>query len=96
MTIRKLYQMMAGASGHKIIVGTVSDVADFMEDWFVAGACDGFNLIPPFLPGPAFETLEWLVPELQRRGLAQTGYQGDGTFRGSMGLARPRPGERRK
>ncbi len=96
MTIRKLYQMMAGASGHKIIVGTVGDVADFMEDWFVAGACDGFNLIPPFLPGPAFETLEWLVPELQRRGLAQTGYRGDGTFRGSMGLARPGVRERRR
>jgi N-acetyl-S-(2-succino)cysteine monooxygenase len=33
--------------------------------------------------------LEWLVPELQRRGLFQTEYQGDGTLRGSLGLPRP-------
>jgi len=32
MTIHKLYQMMAGASWHKIIVGTAGGVADFMED----------------------------------------------------------------
>ncbi len=91
MTIRKLYQMMAGASGHNVVVGTAADVADLMEDWFAARACDGFNLIPPFLPGPAFETLDWLVPELQRRGLFQRAYQGDGTLRSSMGLDRPAP-----
>jgi FMN-dependent oxidoreductase (nitrilotriacetate monooxygenase family) len=94
MTIRKLYQVMAGASGHNVVVGTAADVADLMEDWFAAHACDGFNLIPPFLPRPAFDTLDWLVPELQRRGLAQREYQGDGTFRGSLGLARPAPNSR--
>ncbi len=94
ITIRKLYQIMAGASGHNVVVGTAADVADLMEDWFAARACDGFNLIPPFLPGPAFDTLDWLVPELQRRGLFQRAYQGDGTLRDSMGLSRPAPGSR--
>ena len=89
MTIRKLYQIMAGGSGHNVIVGAPADVADLMEDWFTGGACDGWNIMPPFMPGPAFEAFDWLIPELQRRGLAQTSYQGDGTFRGSMGLARP-------
>jgi hypothetical protein len=41
------------------------------------------------MPGPAIECLEWLVPELQRRGLFQTEYEGDGTLRGSLGLPRP-------
>jgi FMN-dependent oxidoreductase (nitrilotriacetate monooxygenase family) len=89
MTISRLYKIMAGASGHNMIVGTPADVADLMEDWFLGGACDGWNIMPAFLPDPAFEAFEWLVPELQRRGLFQTEYQGDGTLRGSLGLARP-------
>ena len=89
MTIRKLYQMQAGASGHLVVVGTPAEAADVMQDWFEGGGCDGWNLIPPFLPQPAVECLDWLVPELQRRGLFQTAYAGDGTLRGSLGLPRP-------
>jgi FMN-dependent oxidoreductase (nitrilotriacetate monooxygenase family) len=89
MTIAKLYKIMAGAQGHHVFVGTPSEAADLMQDWFESRACDGWNLIPPYLPEPAIECLEWLVPELQRRGLFQTEYQGDGTLRGSLGLARP-------
>jgi alkanesulfonate monooxygenase len=89
MTIRALYQIMAGASGHHMLVGTPQDVADVMEDWFRAGGCDGWNIMPAFMPDPAIEAFDWLVPELQRRGLAQTEYAGDGTLRGSLGLPRP-------
>ncbi|SNB74801.1 alkanesulfonate monooxygenase [Arboricoccus pini] len=89
MTIRKLYQILAGASGHYIVHGTASDVADRMQDWFEGEACDGFNLMPAWLPGAAFDLFDQLVPELQRRGLAQTAYAGDGTLRGSLGLPRP-------
>ena len=95
MTIRTLYQMMAGASGHNVAVGTASDVADVMEDWFTHGGCDGFNIMPPFMPVPAIEAFEWLVPELQRRGLVQREYTGDGTLRSSLGLARPAHGSHR-
>jgi FMN-dependent oxidoreductase (nitrilotriacetate monooxygenase family) len=96
MTIRKLYKIMAGASGHNVIVGSVTEVADLMEDWFKSRACDGFNLMPAFMPEPAIECFEWLVPELQRRGLFQTEYQGDGTLRGSLGLGRPGHGSHRR
>jgi alkanesulfonate monooxygenase len=89
MTISALYKIMAGAQGHNVLVGTPQDVADLMEDWFRAGACDGWNIMPAFMPDPAIEAFEWLVPELQRRGLAQTDYEGDGTLRGSLGLPRP-------
>ena len=96
MTIRKLYRIMAGASGHNVVVGTAAEVADVMEDWFTAGGCDGFNLMPAYMPQPALEAFDWLVPELQRRGLFQTEYQGDGTLRGSLGLARPAHGSHRR
>ena len=89
MTIRRLYQIQAGAQGHNVFVGTASEAADLMQDWFEARACDGWNLIPPWVPEPVAECLDWLVPELQRRGLAQTAYSGDGTLRGSLGLERP-------
>ena len=95
MTIRGLYKIMSGASGHNVVVGTPAEVADHMEDWFTAGGCDGFNIMPPFMPGPAEEAFAWLIPELQRRGLFHTEYEGDGTFRSSLGLARPPHGAHR-
>lgn len=96
MTIRRLYGIIAGAQGHNVFVGTAASAADLMQDWFEARGCDGWNLIPPYLPGPALECLEQLVPELQRRGLAQTSYSGNGTLRGSLGLERPTFGSRGK
>lgn len=93
LSIRGLYKVLAGASGHNIIVGTVADVADQMQDWFESGACDGWNLMPPYLPEPCFTMLETLVPELRRRGLFQSDYAG-ATFRENMGLGRPAAGSR--
>jgi N-acetyl-S-(2-succino)cysteine monooxygenase len=45
--------------------------------------------MPAYLPDPATEIFEWLVPELQRRGLFHPDYEGDGTSRGGLGLQRP-------
>lgn len=95
LSIRQLYRVIAASSAHRVSVGTVADVADEMQDWFESEACDGWNFMPPYLPGPCFAILETLVPELQRRGLAQTAYQGT-TFRESMGLARPERLARRR
>jgi alkanesulfonate monooxygenase len=94
MTIRELYRMLAGASGHLVMIGTPEQIADRMEDWFMSRACDGFNLIPPYMPGGSDAALDELVPLLQRRGLAQTEYTGK-TLRESMGLPRPAHGSHR-
>jgi alkanesulfonate monooxygenase len=60
-----------------------------MEEWFRTDGCDGFNLMPPFLPGGLDDFVELVLPELRRRGLFRTEYEGR-TLREHLGLARPR------
>ena len=50
LTIRQLYQRIAGGRGHYQVVGSPKDVVDLMEEWFTTGAADGFNVLPPFFP----------------------------------------------
>jgi alkanesulfonate monooxygenase len=44
--------------------------------------------MPPYLPGALDEFVDAVVPELQRRGLFRTEYQGH-TLRDNLGLMRP-------
>ncbi|GBE65967.1 monooxygenase [Mycobacterium sp. MFM001] len=69
-------------------VGTGQQVADQMEEWFHGGACDGFVLAATHLPGAFEDVVRMVVPELQRRGLFRTGYDGV-TLRDHLGLPRP-------
>ena len=52
------------------------------------GAADGFNVLAPTLPHGLKDFAELVIPELQRRGLFRTEYQGR-TLREHLGLARP-------
>jgi alkanesulfonate monooxygenase SsuD/methylene tetrahydromethanopterin reductase-like flavin-dependent oxidoreductase (luciferase family) len=82
-TIRELY-LRAGLTGSARI-GTPADIADVMQEWFEAAACDGFNITPATLPGGAEDFAEMVVPELQRRGLFRGEYEGR-TLRENLGL----------
>jgi FMN-dependent oxidoreductase (nitrilotriacetate monooxygenase family) len=77
---------------HKMFVGTPKQVADQMEEWFVAPACDGFVLAATHMPGAYEDVVRLLVPELQRRGLFQKEYKG-ATLRENLGLPIPRTAE---
>ncbi|MFB2836997.1 LLM class flavin-dependent oxidoreductase [Floridanema evergladense] len=88
LTIRQLYEAIAGARGHWQVVGTPEQIADKMEEWFRNGAADGFNVMPPYLPGGLTEFVDHVIPELQRRGLFRTEYEGR-TLRENLGLSRP-------
>jgi FMN-dependent oxidoreductase (nitrilotriacetate monooxygenase family) len=59
-----------------LLVGTPASVADRMEAWFRAGACDGFILWPTVFPRMFEEVGRLVVPELQRRGVFRTEYAG--------------------
>lgn len=88
LSIRQLYLAIAGARGHRTILGTPEQIADQLEDWFVNGGADGFNIMPPYLPGGLDDFVDLVVPELQRRGLFRTEYEGS-TLRENLGLPRP-------
>ncbi|CAH1690364.1 Nitrilotriacetate monooxygenase component A [Hyphomicrobiales bacterium] len=91
LTIRQFYTKLAGAAGHQHIVGAPADIADHFEEWFTRGACDGFNLMIPYYPEGLTLVLDKVVPELQRRGLFRTEYEGR-TLRENLGLPRPNYG----
>lgn len=88
LTIRQLYERLAGSRGKLTLVGSVTEVADTMQQWFAASACDGFILQPSYLPGELDELCQLLIPELQSRDLIRQGYTGP-TLRDHLGLRRP-------
>ena len=51
-------------------------------------ACDGFNIMFPFLPAGLDDFVDRVVPELQRRGIFRREYEGK-TLRENLGLPRP-------
>jgi FMN-dependent oxidoreductase (nitrilotriacetate monooxygenase family) len=88
MTLRELRDFAAGAMGHRVLCGTPEMIADGLVEWFVAGAADGFNLMPPWFPSAFDDFVDHVVPILQRRGLFRTEYTGH-TLRDHLGLPRP-------
>jgi FMN-dependent oxidoreductase (nitrilotriacetate monooxygenase family) len=89
LTVRQLYGTFAPSRGHFQLTGTPKQIADTMEEWVTTGACDGFNIMPALLPHTLRQFVDLVVPELQRRGLFRTAYQGT-TLRENLGLPRPK------
>ncbi len=86
-TVRQLAQRLGGYAG-PAFVGTPQTIADTMEEWLMTDACDGFNVMFPYLPGGLDDFVDRVIPELQRRGLFRTEYEGT-TLRENLGLPRP-------
>jgi FMN-dependent oxidoreductase (nitrilotriacetate monooxygenase family) len=73
----------AVARPRSLLVGTPRGIADQLEDWFSAGACDGFIITPTVHPRMFEEFCRLVVPELQRRGLFRREYTAS-TLRGTL------------
>lgn len=85
-TVRELLGYLNAGGGHFTLIGTPAEIVDQMEKWFEAGVADGFNLMPPTLPGSLEDFVELVVPEMQKRGIFRERYEGH-TFRELLGLA---------
>jgi alkanesulfonate monooxygenase len=87
LSVRQLAQRLGGFAGLSF-VGTPRTIADEMEQWLVERGSDGFNVMFPFLPEGLDDFVDLVVPELQRRGIFRSDYEG-ATLRENLGLPRP-------
>lgn len=85
LTLRQVLIRSSGSNAHFSAVGTVRDVTDQLQHWFEGEACDGFNFLPAVNPVSLEAVVDRIVPELQRRGLFRTEYQGT-TLRENFGV----------
>jgi alkanesulfonate monooxygenase len=83
----RLAQRLGGYAG-LAFVGTPASIADEMQAWIEEDGSDGFNILFPYLPAGLDDMVDRVVPELQRRGLFRTEYEG-ATLRENLGLPRP-------
>ncbi len=87
LTVRELSRRIL--VGHRLIVGTPEQVADSIEEWFHAGAADGFNIMPDVFPSGVEIFVDEVVPLLRKRGIFRHEYTGS-TLRDHLGLPYPR------
>jgi alkanesulfonate monooxygenase SsuD/methylene tetrahydromethanopterin reductase-like flavin-dependent oxidoreductase (luciferase family) len=88
LTLRQLGSHRATLRSSPRFVGTPAQIADEMEAWVDAGACDGFVVAATHLPGSFEDVVDFVVPELERRGRVRRGYPG-ATLRDNLGLPWP-------
>ncbi len=75
-TVDEMGEWISVGSVMPKIVGSPSTVVDELERWMDEGECDGFNLVPAIQPQGFRDFVDLVVPELQRRGLMRTAYDG--------------------
>jgi FMN-dependent oxidoreductase (nitrilotriacetate monooxygenase family) len=88
LTLRVLANHRATLLQGPRFVGTASQIADQMDDWFQSRACDGFVIAATHFPGAFEDFVRMVVPELQARGLTRTEYTGS-TLRENLGIEQP-------
>lgn len=86
LTVRQLSRRIR--SGHRLVVGAPERIADTLEEWFRAGAGDGFNIMPDMFPSGCEIFVDEVVPILRRRGVFRSEYSGS-TLRHHLGLPHP-------
>ena len=86
LTLRQL--ALRTTTPKSAFIGTPTHIADTMQEWFEAGAADGFMISGAVLPDGLTDFIDHVVPILQARGIFRTAYEDD-TLRGNLGLPKP-------
>jgi FMN-dependent oxidoreductase (nitrilotriacetate monooxygenase family) len=79
-TVREAALFVGLGGRGPVLVGDPAQVADQLEAWMDDTGIDGFNLAFAVSPDSMADVVEFIVPELQRRGRYRHEY-GDGTLR---------------
>lgn len=89
LTVRELIRVLGGgATMHRVITGTPDKVADSIEQWFLSGHVDGFNVVPDVISSGLEVFVGEVVPLLRKKGIFRSQYTGK-TLRDHYGLATP-------
>jgi FMN-dependent oxidoreductase (nitrilotriacetate monooxygenase family) len=92
-TVRTIAEHVGIGGVGPVIVGSAQQVADELERWVDSTDVDGFNLAYALMPQTFTDVVDFLVPELQRRGRYKVDYR-PGTLREKLfGAGRTRLGE---
>ncbi|MCV7378502.1 F420-dependent methylene-tetrahydromethanopterin reductase [Mycobacterium alsense] len=78
-------ELVIAVTSRQQFVGTPARIADEIDTYIQADACDGFILVPHLTPRGLDEFVDRVVPVLQERGAFRTGYSGE-TLREHLGL----------
>ncbi|KAF3019819.1 hypothetical protein E8E14_012882 [Neopestalotiopsis sp. 37M] len=83
------------------VIGSPNTVADELERWIEISDVDGFNLAHITNPGTFEDIIEYLIPELQRRGVFRTSVAKEGAtareaYIGTTRLPEDHPGSQYK
>ena len=90
-TVRDFMEVTGRGLLREAWVGDAKEIADLMEEWFSAPACDGFVVGPTHQPGCFEEFVKYVIPELQKRGIYRKDYSGP-TLRDHLSLKKPEIG----
>ena len=85
LTLRDVGKLYAQGVMLPQFVGTASDVADQVQEGVENGEADGWIVSAAQTPGSFNDFVDYVVPELQRRGVFRTEYAG-ATLRDHLGL----------
>ncbi|AXY60921.1 LLM class flavin-dependent oxidoreductase [Acinetobacter sp. WCHAc010052] len=79
-TIEEIAQFISVGGNGPVIVGSPATVADRLQEWSAETGVDGFNLAYILAHQTFEDVVDYIVPELQKRGVYQKEYQ-PGTLR---------------
>ncbi|GGX18920.1 monooxygenase [Pigmentiphaga litoralis] len=88
-TVGEVAEHLAVGGSGPVIVGSVTQVADELQQWMEETDVDGFNLAYTVAPESIQEFVDLVVPELQARGVYKTEYA-QGTLREKLFDGAPR------
>jgi FMN-dependent oxidoreductase (nitrilotriacetate monooxygenase family) len=91
LSVRQVYERLVVSKGHRQLIGTPTEIADSLQEWFEARGADGYNIMPAVMPNGLTDFVELVIPELQRRGLFRQAYEGT-MLRDHLGLPKPAHG----
>lgn len=77
-----------------LFVGSARTIADQLDEFVLAGASDGFIIVPHIVPFGLDGFVDQVVPLLQERGALRTDYTPGGTLRDNLGLPAATPASR--